>query len=258
MLVSYTVNNDQLENPKEGANFPDWLKPFQQDRASQRKIWDFFAALFPLEQRKYLAEYHVVSDGEDNNLAAVTQTEGDMNTWALEVDIFDSANAQDLTANLVHEFGHLLSLNPSQVVPSKRIFNNPDDYDIYDAEAYACKTYFPGEGCSLPDSYINQFYQRFWQKIEAEWSAIDQIESDSEYEAALDRFYMKRQDQFVSDYAVTDPGEDFAESFMVFILEPKPEGESIADLKLQFFYEIPEFVSLRRQIANNLCGQLGE
>ena len=257
-LVSYAVNGDQIDNPVDGSNFPDWLKPFQQDRAAQRQVWDYFAALIPLEQRKYLSEYHVISDGEDNTLAMVTQTETDMNSWALEVDIFDTANAQDLTDTLIHEFSHLLSLNPSQVPASKRIFDNPDDYDIYDGEAYACKTYFPGEGCSLPESYINQFYQRFWKKIQPEWTALDELESDDDYYAALDRLYIKYQDQFVSDYAATDTSEDFAEVFTVFILEPKPNADTIADQKVLFFYEFPELVSLRGQIGHNLCTRVAK
>lgn len=255
-LMTYTIQGNKIENPVDGSNFPAWLKPFQQDHESQQKVWDYFAALIPSDQRKYLTEFHVFSDGEDNTLAMVTQTETDMNAWALEVDIFDAANAQDLTDTLIHEYGHLLSLNPSQVIPSKRIFDNPDNYDIYDGEAYVCENYFPGEGCSLPDSYINQFYERFWTKIEPEWIAIDEIESDYDYEAALDRFFKKYQDQFVSDYAVTDISEDFAESFSVFILEPKPTGDSIADQKVLFFYEYPELVQLRTQIGHNLCGQL--
>ncbi|MCX6066185.1 MAG: putative zinc-binding metallopeptidase [Chloroflexi bacterium] len=255
-LVTYTINGDQPENPVEGTDLPEWLKPFQQDQSSQTKVWDYFAALIPADQRTYLAEYRVFSDGPDNNLASVVQTETDMTKWALELDILDAANPQDLTISLLHEFAHLLALNPAQVVPSKPIFDNPDSDSVYQSEWDACQTYFPGEGCSLPDSYINQFYDRFWIEIEPEWESLDAIESEEDYQAALERFYEKYQAQFVDDYAVTDPSEDFAETFSVFIREPQPTGQSIAEQKVLFFYEFPELVKLRSQIGHNLCAQL--
>lgn len=257
-LVNYVIKGDSLKEPVEGDTVPDWLKPYQQDQKAQQEIWNYFALLIPDEQRKFLTEYHIFSDGEDNILASVVQTETDMNSWALEVDILDAAYAQDLTATLIHEFAHLVSLNPDQVIPSKRIFDNPDNYDIYDGESYACKTYFPGEGCSLEDSYINTYYDKFWVNIEPEWLALDELESDDEYYAGIDRLYKKYQDQFVTDYAATNTSEDFAEAFTVFILEPKPEGSSIADQKVRFFYEYPEFVQLREHIGRALCGRVNK
>ena len=256
VLETYTISGDQIVNPVEGSDFPAWLKPYQQDRTSQQKIWNYFAAIIPAQQRSLLTEFTIFSDGENNNLASVAQSSGDMNKWGLQVDIVDSANPQDLTSTLIHEFGHLLTLNPSQVVPSKRIFDNPNSDTIYEEEVSACPTYFPGEGCSKPNSYINQFYKRFWTGIEQEWSDIDAIVNEDDYNAALNEFYTKYQDQFVSDYAPTNPSEDMAESFMDFILNPKPTGKSIANQKVLFFYGFPEFVQLRTQIAGRLCAQI--
>jgi hypothetical protein len=255
-LVTYTISGDQITDPVESSGFPAWLKPYQKDRASQQKIWNYFAAIIPAEQRSVLSEFVIFSDGKDNDLASVAQSTKDMNKWELDVDILDASNPQDLTDTLIHESGHLLSLNPSQVIPSKPVFDNPDSDTIYQKEVDACPTYFPGEGCSKPDSYINKFYQRFWPRIEKEWSKIDAIDNEDDYDAALEAFYEKYQDQFVSDYAPTDPTEDFAESFADFILKPKPEGNSIANQKVLFFYDFPEFVTLRTQIGSRLCAQL--
>jgi hypothetical protein len=238
------------------AGIPQNLKAYQQDSSSQNKIWDYFAAIIPPDQRRFLSEYDVFTDGKDNILASVSQSETDMGLWVLTIDIVDAGNPQDLTYTLVHEFGHLLTLNPSQVIPSQRIFKNPSSEKIYQQEADACHTYFAVEGCSYPDAYINKFFARFWPDIFAEWSKIDAIQNQSRYESELEKFYIKYKDQFVTDYAPTNPEEDIAETFSFFVIKPKPAGNSIADQKVLFFYDFPELVTLRSQIGHRLCAQI--
>jgi len=255
-LVTYTVVGDHIKDPLDQRGLSQNLKDYQKDRQTQHRIWDFFAAIIPPEQRKFLREFIVFTDGKENLLASVSQSENSPAEWVLSVDIMDATNPKDLTFTLVHEYGHLLTLNPSQVVPSQRIFDNPNSDKIYNQEADACRTYFSGEGCSNPDSYINKFFARFWPDIYSEWSKIDNIENEDDYYAALDRFYKKYRDQFVTDYAPTSPAEDIAESFSFFTLRPKPTGETIADQKVLFFYDFPELVQLRAQMGHRLCGQV--
>jgi hypothetical protein len=169
------------------------------------------------------------------------------------VDFADSKQKTSLTFTLIHEFGHLLTLNPDQVDVSLRVYRNPNDEDIYQQEVKACKQYFTGEGCSKPDSYINTFFDRFWPDIYAEWQTIDQEENQQTHDNMLDNFYKTYQDQFVSDYAPTSPSEDIAETFAFFVLSPKPEATSIANEKILFFYEYPELVELRMQILQQIC-----
>jgi len=251
-LVTYTVNGDQLSNPQY-ESVPDNLKDEQNDRAAQESVWNFFTAIIPSDQRQFVTEYSITTDGVDNAYASVIQTQDDPNHWALEVDILDAADTYNLTFTLVHEFGHLLTLNAEQVPPSIRVFNHPDDEDILQSEISACTQYFPGEGCSIPTSYINAFYNRFWVDIYNEWDEINYIEDDDAYYEALDNFYSKYEDQFITDYAVTTLEEDIAESWAFFVLAPKPEDDSIADQKVLFFYEYPELVTLRQNILQNLC-----
>ena len=256
-LVTYAVNGDQLGDPVDKKNgLSRSLQDYQADRTAQAQIWNYFSAIIPTDYRKYLKEYVIFTDGQDNLLAFVQQSEKSASEWSLSVDIMDAANPQDLTFTLIHEYGHLLTLNPDQVVPSQAIFDNQISDSIYQKEVDACPTYFPGEGCSKPDSYINKFYNRFWPKILAQWQAIDGITNEDDYYSELDKFYKKHKDQFVTDYAVTDPSEDLAESFSYFILEPKPTGTSIADQKVLFFYDFPELANLRDQVGRRLCGQL--
>ena len=56
----------------------------------------------------------------------------------------------------------------------------------------------------------------------------------------------------MTEYAATNPSEDFAESFMVFVLKEKPTKSTIADQKILFFYDFPELVEMRDFIRSNL------
>jgi len=57
----------------------------------------------------------------------------------------------------------------------------------------------------------------------------------------------------VTDYAVTSPEEDIAESRMFFILDPKTAGDTIAEQKILFFYDWPELARLRDEIISRVC-----
>jgi hypothetical protein len=251
-LVTYSIENDELIDPfYEDA--PADMTSEQEDTAKHEEIWNYFAALIPVEDREAISEFSITTDGEGNTLASVMQTRNDPAYWALEVDILDTGNMYDLTYTLVHEYGHVLTLGPDQVVPSLAVFNNPEDNDIYLQELSACRNYFPGEGCANSDSYINAFEEQFWADIYDEWNEVNLEEDSNVYYEKLDEFYAKYEDRFVNDYAATNPEEDIAESWATFVLGPKPEGDSIADEKIQFFYQYPELVQLRERILSNLC-----
>lgn len=251
-LVTYTVSGDRISAPFYDQ-VPADLASYQEDIIGHKQIWDTYTALIPPEQRGSLVEYSIVTDGEGNFLAAVEQTDYDPTLWELEVDIRDAGDKLNLAYTLIHEFAHLLTLGPEQVTPSQAIFDHPDDEGIFLKEASSCPDYFPGEGCSRTDSYINAFYAKFWIDIHPEWQLINQIEDDEAYYQALDDFYYKYEDQFVTDYAVTNPEEDIAEDFTFFVLSPRPGGDTIAEEKILFFYGYTELVQLREEILGRVC-----
>ena len=111
-----------------------------------------------------------------------------------------------------------------------------------------CDNFFPGEGCSKSDSYINQFFQTFWTDIYAENRGLDENNIDQ-----IDAFYDKYSDQFVTAYNATNPGEDIAESFSYFMMgDDIPAGNSIQDQKVRFWQDYSEMVALRQQIRANI------
>lgn len=251
-LVTYSIFDGELDDPYYEEVTSD-LEDEKNDEQTHQQIWGYFRALIPASELDVLAEYSIITDGQGGTLAAVTQTASDPNLWSLEVDIADTSNYYELTYTLVHEFGHLLTLGPNQVPPSLAIFNNPEDDNIYFEEVSACPNYFPGEGCSNPNSYINGFYNQFWVDIYDEWNEINFEEDDDLYYEKLDEFYYKYEDQFVNSYASTNPEEDIAEAFAMFVFSSKPVGDTIAEEKILFFYQYPELVELRENILNNTC-----
>jgi hypothetical protein len=103
---------------------------------------------------------------------------------------------------------------------------------------------------------MNAFGNRFWTgEIYESWieTFLMTYNDPAGYRAALDEFYARHRDQFVSPYAATNPREDIAESWTEFILKPRPSRTSVADQKVLFFYEFPELVQLRSEIISNVC-----
>jgi hypothetical protein len=256
-LVHYTVVDDELKTPL-FDDVPDKLEKEQEDRAAHEDIWKLFMRLIPAEEREIVSGFGIFTDGKYNYLAAVNQAERNPYKWELNVDIADSTQKTVLTFTLLHEFGHLLTLNRDQVEVSVPIYHSPYSEDVYQQELDACPQYFPGEGCSNLNSYINQFFERFWTELYTEWQVIDEEDDKDTRYNLLDDFYDTYQDQFLTDYAPTSPAEDIAESWTFFILAPKPESNSIANEKILFFYEYPELTELRAQILDRICVEYQE
>lgn len=210
--------------------------------AGHEAMWQLFASLIPQDQRKDVLEYHVFTDGPDNLLASVMLSERSPTKWILSVDEQDGLTpAGDLqtawlTETLLHEFAHILTLRVGQLR-----YNAP-----------TCVTYDTGEGCALADSYMWQFYTRFWTNIAADHPTKGASNVEAPSEEQVTPFYEKYQEQFVTPYAATTPAEDIAETFVFFVLRDKPEGTGTVDQKIAFFWDFPELVQLRTFIRNRL------
>lgn len=251
-LVTYRVNGDRLSAPALAQVLPQ-LVTYQRDFAMQRDTWQLFTTMIPAEQRQMLAQFEVITDGPGGILSAVEQVPGDPARWILETDVADMPDRKNLAFTLLHEFGHLLTLNSTQVPPDAEVSRHPNDLSIRDKAAAACATYFPGQGCSLSSSYVNSFFQEFWNGLYGEWRLIDRMDDPDRREARLRSFYRKYNDRFVDSYAASSPVEDIAETWAFFVLSPQPTGEAVSDEKLRFFSSYPELMALRQHIRAGLC-----
>ncbi len=211
---------------------------------SHSKIWNLFIKLIPTEYRKDLTSMAVYNDKQSDIIASVYQNEQDRNVWDLSINKANfytqngAFNVKENIHTLVHEYAHLLTLSKTQVdyIPS----NIQSDTAI-DRLASKCVTTFVSEGCLKSGAYLEQFIKKFWTKSE-----IQAVE-----EQGVD-LYTKKPKSFVSDYAAADTAEDIAETFTYFVLKDKPTGTTIADQKIQFFYQFDELVALRELIRKRI------
>lgn len=188
--------------------------------------------------KQHVREYEVFSDGIENLLASVENIDTEGKTWVFAIDYADAIkpNSADFTTTLIHEFFHIVSLNDKQI---SRNFKSCSQYQIQ-------------EGCTKKNSYLNQFYQKFWDKpnLQKFQQSIKDLQGFDK-EDAINDFYDKHSDEFVNEYSATNPVEDFTETFAFFVLSDKITNEkTIKEQKLNFFYQYPKLVKIRQHIRN--------
>lgn len=222
-LAAAPINGDAIDLSGVSAEHVDTV----------RSIWERFVQLIPADQRQMINSFELAA-GEDSG-AYVYPDEADPTKWILGVS---ASLGDDLDYVLIHEFGHLLTLQAEEVPPST------DDV--------SCSTYFTGEGCALKGSTMAEFVERFWPQEQID--EIDRIAEAEDYDE-FDEFYENHKDDFVTDYATSNPAEDLAETFTAFVLgDERPSGDTIADQKVQMLWDDEDLVALRNQIRANQSG----
>ncbi len=228
-VAIYSVDGQNIIKTDSKNVNPAWMN----DDVKHQDIWEMVTTLIPADQRRWMTTFEIF-DGGQELLGYVYNVTSDLTSWNFALGI-DSAypdgqtlqTSGDFIHTIIHEYGHIMSLNDEQLNPN----SNSCDYN-------------PEEGCARTDSYLNDFYNRFWADISSEHSAI----SEDDYDALYD-FYDKYDDRFVSDYAATNPVEDMAEVFSYFITsDSQPTGNQIKDEKIRYLYEYPELVDLRNHM----------
>jgi len=166
---------------------------------------------------------------EDASDGTVTESE-DGAGWTLSLDDGEAESAvrggsesdRELFDEVVaHEAAHVLSLSRDQR-----------------SGGPAAGRYSDEEGPFSEGSYLNLFYQRFWKGRYPDWSP------DAHRDQAAE-VYDRHPDSFVTEYAATDPSEDFAESFAGFVLGRRSTSQTERGAKIRFFYDFPELVEDR-------------
>lgn len=221
----WDFDEEMMEQSKEDANvlaeYPvkgnriDY-DPSDEDDAYYAWLWERFAWLIPSAERSMVSRFEVFEHVD--LMAYVIQDEEDYEQWAYAANVEQATFETERVLTDIHEFGHLLALNAEQIDPYR--------------EERSCKTHMWEEGCANPNSYMYAFYQRFWED-----GKIDVEDADN----------------FVSDYAMNDEYEDFAESWSHFVVTPRPKGRSVVDQKISFFYGYPELVMLRADIVGRMA-----
>lgn len=241
LVAVYEVSGTNLSLINSGAAANGF---YNSDR--QKEFWDFFTKLIPSDMWPQITRLTLYADDEDGTAAYVAPiNENDLSKWEMGWNLAYVWSGNDFIKGetaftAIHEYAHILTLNAGQV----------------NVNGGACGTFHTGEGCSNGNSYINGFVQNYWMDILDENRNIN---NDDQFYA----FYDKYQDRFVSEYAATNPGEDIAETFAVFVVNDMPTGSRIADKKVQYLYDFEELVTMRQRIRDNIdfninLGAVGE
>ena len=253
-LVYYDVQDGKLGEPQ-FLYVPDTFKEYQQDTTAHEVIWRYASSLLPPEQLKWIDGFEIfISSSYSGWVSPAGASQDDRSRWDLGMEITYAQDPIGVTYTLVHEYGHLITLNTEQIPVS-------DYYYGWYQDPAICAQFLSPDGCSHSTSYINLFYQKFWVDIFEEWlKDVDRpvVNSSEEFRSLVKNFYDRHPERFVDDYAATNIHEDLAESFMYFVLTPSPDGKSIPEQKIRFFYDFPELVDMRQQMIESICSYTGE
>ena len=213
--------------------------PTSSELETYDKIWREIKDKVGTNLLASLDSFIVYSDGKDETLAYVNYIDDKASRWYMAIDIEDSINMEDNSLKedfyftIVHELAHVITLNDTQA--------------IYNSEPSFGK-YFEEDISFNEDSYLNEFYNRFWTYSIDESRIIQNLDNeDIRY-----KFFLRHENSFVTDYAATTPSEDIAESFAYFVINEKPMGNEIWEQKIRFFYEFEELVEIKNNIRKRL------
>lgn len=205
IIATYTIdlNNEYVETHDD---IPQALVDYHAN------LWFDFSWLIPESERPDLDHFEIFRSEDTLAHMYINNPDEHKGRWTLGMNEQNIELASETMVTYIHEFAHLLSLRDSEV-------------DYY-ANTSTCKGVWADELCLRTNSYLAQYYDRFYKNIEQQYS----------YE------------WFISDYATMSMEEDFAESFAHFILSKYPQGNEVVDKKLQFFYDDDHLVQLRVEI----------
>jgi hypothetical protein len=212
------------------------LSPAPDPASLAAEVWTTFVRIAtPAYAEAMIGEFHVADDA-DVDVAAWVVLDEETRRWTLAANLAFSDVPRDLVTTLVHELAHVLTLEAGEMSTSPG----------------ACPTLRLDEGCLADDAVLWAFQQRFWAGYGESAPTVGSDDRD-----AGRAFFEAHEEDFVSDYAATNVIEDIAESFMTFVLEDRPRGDSVAAQKLEFFWGIPESVAMRERIRAEFADELG-
>jgi len=177
------------------------------------RLWDAVRHVAPARNLAMVRRFVVFEPPPDARrdqgviVGFVRPRDGGNRTWTLGLTM-RGLDSEQVAEALVHEVGHLLSLEPAQVDTRQR---------------GTCRTFATKTGCSRPGSLLDDFVERSWRGILDDWSKANDRRGAARTRA-LRALYRAHPDTFVSEYAATHPDEDFAETFAAWCLSPSPRS----------------------------------
>ncbi len=231
-ITLYTINGDHIVK-KQDYKVSGQDLAYQQDTKKHQELWSLTKKIIPANYRTKMSEFLIYNGDVSGSAGFVIETKPDLSKWQMGIAINYANDQKELVYTIIHEFGHILTLNNDQV-----------NANINET---SCGNFYTGEGCSKTASYINKLHKNHWADI---WSEFIKAKDT---ETAMEGFYNKYSSRYVTQYASTNPGEDIAEVFATFVTRNSGvNGNSIAEQKIQLMYNHNELIELRNYIRNNL------
>lgn len=184
----------------------------QQTLDRHATMWFDFAWLIPEKARTDINMFEVFRSSDTLAHIYMNNPEEVEARWTLGINETEPYIASEKMVTYVHEFSHVVSLRDDQV-------------DYYASEEQ-CAGFWSEGVCIRAGAYLDDFYTQFYETDDVLYT----------------------EDSFVSDYAMVNIEEDFAETFAYFVLTTYPQADRIVDDKIRFFYNYPQFVELRADI----------
>lgn len=252
-LATYRIKGDKIKLTF-APGVPGRLERYQQDSALHQRIWKFITTIIPQSARNVLTIFTLKTAGSGTPIPTFVNYFPP--TYSLDVDIFALNNTPLVVRDLVLDTGQLITINKDQLTYTDVLPSNQSDRASYDVAFKKCGQFLFQSWCAAPDSYINLFYQRFWKDQHEDelyqiYYALYHIDAD--YGDIGKSLYKEHPNEFLSSFAALDVPHDISVSFQHFVLGAKPEGKTIAEQKVLFFYDFPELVQLREQIIGGIC-----
>lgn len=186
------------------------------------EIWHLYANIVPDDYVTDVNRFRLFSDGEGSRVAYVSISPQDT---LLAVDIRDNHNRSQLYRTLIHEFAHVYSLQ---------------------MEDFTCPT--TSISCLKDDAMLAQYIERFWTQYGEDW--YDNTDKPMPQREA---FYNNNFQDFYIPYQATNVKEDFAVTFVQFIIRPTPvDPVQLKDIKVLSLYEYDELVRMRVDMLMNI------
>jgi hypothetical protein len=213
IIAEYKVTNGKNLTLTKGKETPE-----------DHIIWQEFLTFAPPNLvSTFVNTYNLRNDTSSRIDATMGEEEEGTHFWAFKVNKnqFQRQGQKERVFTIIHELSHLLTLNETQ---------QTDDL------SKCTDTEINPVGCPLPNSIVDQFYQKFWK---------GKTKGKLDFDPT----------QFVTEYATDQYIEDLSESFATFVFEKAPQNtNSIRDQKVAFFYQFPEFVKIRGDMRVGLYG----
>jgi hypothetical protein len=212
------------------------------------KYWTLVKSILPNEMLdSFVVSLELFTDGPSNYLAQVHALNDSNSEWKIQIDTSDvncswndSLYVLYYSHTIIHEFGHLLTLNSTQIKGPHKLTSDSINYLTYNDYL-------------RDDSYLTKFIEYFWEEqYLSYWEDINRIKNEQKRQNFLLDYYYSYQDRHVTAYSVESPFEDIAESWAFFVLDNKPKKKGVKYDKIRFFYDFPILVKYRDEIRSKL------